>query len=280
MFGIGMFLHHIVIIVFLTLIYHLMVKKHATAKWALRIISACSILTYFLLLQRFQLIMAAVMCITILYYATRHLRLTTVGLYVASGGLLFYWISTLRSGLDLFIYYLHRNSLMKFSPDYAIFTEPYMYVVMNLENFARSIEKLDHFTLGYFTFDPVFALVGLKHWVIEYFALNYTPYLISGYNTYTAYWWYYRDFGVIGTAFIPLLLGVVIGSLYYAMRKRPSPETLSAYSVCVFVMIISFFNNPLAFLWFVYNLFVIFLALRWVRSRQGPRVVSVSVNSA
>jgi len=111
-----------------------------------------------------------------------------------------------------------------------------MYVVMNPENFARSMEKLDHFTLGYFTFDPVFALVGLKYWVIEYFALNYTAYLISGYNTYTAYWWYYRDFGVIGTGFIPLLLGVVIGSLYYSMRKRPSFQILSAYSVCVFVM--------------------------------------------
>jgi oligosaccharide repeat unit polymerase len=231
--------------------------------------SVVSVLTYFFLLQRFQLAMAAIMCIAVLYYATRHLRFTTVGLYLLGGSLFFYWISTLRSGLDLFIYYLHRNSQMKFSPAYAIFTEPYMYVVMNLENFARSIEKLDHFTLGYFTLDPIFAFVGLKHWVIEYFGLNYTPYLISGYNTYTAYWWYYRDFGAIGIAFIPLLLGIVIGILYYRMRRNPSLTTISAYGVSVFIMMVSFFNNPLQFLWFVYNLSVIYFTFRLIRSRRA-----------
>jgi oligosaccharide repeat unit polymerase len=145
-----------------------------------------------------------------------------------------------------------------------------MYFVMNLENFARSVNHLDYHTYGYFTFDFITSIAGLKYWIVEYFNLERMPYLISGYNTYTAFWWFYSDFGVIGLALIPWVLGFSAGLLYYRMRSRPTIKSVTAYGVMIFIMLFSFFNFPISFLWFEYNLLMIYLFLRWV---MIPRTV-------
>ncbi|MFN0158894.1 MAG: O-antigen polymerase, partial [Bacteroidota bacterium] len=162
---------------------------------------------------------------------------------------------------------------------YAMLTEPYMYMVMNLENFARSVSLSDHHTYGYFTFDFITAITGIKYWVLDYFNLERTPYINSSYNTYTAFWWFYSDFGVIGLAIIPMLLGLVIGLLYYRMRTRPTLKNVTAYGVMVFVIVISYFNFPFAFLWFGYCLIVLYLILRYtVRPEQCRETPIVAQN--
>jgi oligosaccharide repeat unit polymerase len=138
-----------------------------------------------------------------------------------------------------------------------------MYVVMNLENFSHATDHLEHYTYGYFTLDFVTAIAGLKYWVLEYFGLDRMPFLFSSYNTYTAFWWFYSDFGVVGLAVIPLLLGFGAGALYYRMRQAPTIRRVTAYSVMVFVTAISFFVFPMANLWFEYNIAALYLILRW-----------------
>ena len=183
----------------------------------------------------------------------------------------FYWISSIRLS-NVVATYLYTISKMKFPKKYAFFTEPYMYFVMNLENFARSVNKLDHHTYGYYTFDFVTAISGLKYWIYNYFNMNRFLYLESSYNTYTALWWFFIDFGVLGLALIPWLLGLSTGSLYYRMRSRPSLKNITAYGVMVFVMVISFFNFPFSFLWFEYNLLMMYLFLRWTIMRREEYV--------
>jgi len=163
---------------------------------------------------------------------------------------------------------MYNISKMKLPRDLALLTEPYMYFAMNLENFARTVDRLDHHTYGYFTFDFITALTGLKYLVVDYFSLDRTPYLISGYNTYSALWYFYRDFGVVGVAVIPFVLGFGIAMLYYEMRQRPTISKIVAYGIMLFVMIISFFHFPIAFLWFEYNLLMFYVFLRLSTSRQ------------
>jgi len=273
MFAIGLFLHHLVVILFFTVVYHLTVKGQSARKWWLKLFSVVVLVSYFLTLQRLQIVMTIVIILTLVYYTSRHLRLGTVGGYSALIIALVYVVSNLRWAGQYFIYYLYRDSRMKFPPQYAIFTEPYMYVAMNLENFARSMDRLDHFTFGYYTFDFVTALSGLKHWLDDYIRLNETPYLISSYNTYTAFWTYYRDFGVLGVFAIGLLGGLAIGCLYYAMRKKPTLSSISAYSIAVFLMGMSFFNSQIGFLWFVYSVVAMYAVLQFIRPRVEPRVV-------
>jgi oligosaccharide repeat unit polymerase len=252
LFGLGLSVHTMPIIVFFSVVYHLTTTKEKVKKSILKIFSLCSLISFFFLLQRFQLIMIGIMCVVLLYFTTRAIRPTT-GLFIFSSlSIFFAWVSNLRSG-RLFMQYLHAQSRMKTSREYAIFSEPYMYVVMNLENFAQSVEKIQAHTYGYYTFNFVLSLVGLKHWVADYTNLDDTPFLNSGYNTYTAFWPYYRDFGVIGLFLIPLVLGLSIGMLYYSLRKKPSLQKISAYALLVFVMFISFFNSPFGYLWFMWT---------------------------
>jgi len=263
-FGIGVFLNSFTFTLYFVLIYHILIKGKPGRKWVLKTLVFVSGGTYILLLQRFQIVMAGVMCFSLLYYMTDKIRLKTVVGFAAGLIVLFYWISSVRTG-ELIQYYLYTMSRMKYSYHYAFLTEPYMYLVMNLENFARSVDKLESFTFGYYSFDFILALTGLKHWLAGYFTIDDTPFLISGYNTYSAFWTYYRDFGVLGVFIIPLILGIGVGRIYYSLRREPNYEHVTAYSVCMFVMVISFFNSPIGFLWFIYNIAMMVLILKAIR---------------
>jgi oligosaccharide repeat unit polymerase len=268
MFGIGLFIHNLVLIVFFSSVYYLVVSGERAKKRLLISASVVSVLMWAITLQRFPFAVPALLLLTVLYYATHHLRLSTVALYASVGTAFIFAVSTFRMSVVL-LYFVYVQSKMKIAPQFALLTEPYMYIVMNLEMFARSIDRLDHFTFGYYTFDFVTALTGLKHWVSDYFTLNETPYLISGYNTYTAFWTYYRDFGVIGVFVIGLIGGLMIGSVYYSLRREPRLSNLTGYSVAVFLMVLSFFNAQTGFLWFVYNVVLLYITVRLVETRHN-----------
>ncbi len=269
MFAVGLFLQNVVVVAYFSVVYVLTARNQKARKWGVLMMTAVSILTYFFLLQRLQIMMTGIVCATLIYYTTSHLRKSTVVLYFIGTSLFFLLVSSLRAG-QVLVLYLYTTAAMKFSPAYAILTEPYMYVAMNLENFTRAVQKLDTLAYGYYTFDFATAVVGLKHWISEYFGMVETPYLISNYNTYTAFWTYYRDFGVLGIAVIPALLGWGIASAYYWLRTNPNIRSLTFYSVAMFVMFMSFFNSPLGFLWFVYNVIVMYIVLRYIRVRTVP----------
>jgi oligosaccharide repeat unit polymerase len=263
MFGIGLFLHNVVLIVFFSCVYFITEKKNKLRKSILALLSLLATVLYALTLQRYQIFMAIFMVTALLYYTTYRIKFRTVfisGLVVI---VFFYLVSSFRAG-EIVIFVLYKISKMKFSQDYAIFTEPYMYVVMNLENYARSIAKVEHFTYGYYTFDFMTAITGLKHWIDEYFSLVETPFLTSSYNTYSAFWTYYRDFGIPGIFIIPFTGGMAISSLYYSSKVRPSLMKLALYGMFLFAVIFSFFNSAFGFLWFVYNLFALIIVFKYI----------------
>jgi hypothetical protein len=156
---------------------------------------------------------------------------------------------------------------MKIPRQLAFITEPYTYVVMDLEYFARGVARLDSFTYGFYSFDSLLALTGLKHWMTEYFNLVGNPYAPFGWKDYTAFWIFYRDFGPAGIMVIPLLLGSGISVAYYSMRRNPSLKKVVMYSIMVYVMVISFFYFSVSFLWFFYYAVVFYLVLKIATSR-------------
>lgn len=263
MFGIGLFLHNVVLIFFLTAVYFVLEKKNKFRKSILLILSLVSLVLYAITLQRFQVFLTILMIITLLYYITFRVNLKTVSLLSVFIIIFFFLVSSFRAG-EVIVFVLYRMSKMRFSPDYAIFTEPYMYVTMNLENYARSIVKVENFTYGFYTFDFVTAVSGLKHWIDQYFHLNDTPFLTSSYNTYSAFWTYYRDFGILGIFFIPLFGGMALSSLYYSFRAKPTLQKLAIYGMFLFAIIFSFFNSVIESLWFVYNLIVLILVFQYI----------------
>jgi oligosaccharide repeat unit polymerase len=207
-------------------------------------------ITTMALLQRFLLMMMIICCFVLLYYVSNKIRFKNILLFSSIVIVAFFFVSLMRSNgaITLYGYIMSR---MDFPVRYALFTDPYMYVAMNVENFAHAAEVHSEYSFGFYTFDSVFAVTGLKHWMTDYFMTDATPYLITGtYNTYTAFWTFYRDFGLYGLFLIPFIAGCAVQYVYSALYRSPSIMRLVLYCLSIFLIALSFFVNYTGFLWF------------------------------
>jgi oligosaccharide repeat unit polymerase len=258
LFGAGLIVHSVPTIMYLIVIYYIKVQRNYIKKSYLTAILVITFISYLFLLQRFDLVIFIVLTAVFLYYGTNKLKGRYVLFFVIIIIAFMYGISNIRAS-NLFMEYLYYGGKMKFSKDYAIFTEPYMYVSMNIENFANAVDKITTFTYGYYTFDFILALTGLKHWLFEYGNIQMFPFLIDeSYNTYTMFFVYYRDFGILGSFIFPLFLGIASSSAFSKLKRSPNINSISLYGVFVFVIIFSFFIPMLSWLHFVYNLAIIY----------------------
>jgi len=249
LWGVHLFVTTMPTILLLATEYVLVFRKSASA-WRTSVVWLCSVVVFIsfaFLLQRFGYIMWVVPTIVFVYYATGRIRLRHL---IFSGALLLGFLQLLQTVrvaryVENYSYVISRLS---FPRTYAMFAEPYMYIVMNLENFARSVDQWSSYSFGYFTFDFLMAITGLKHPLAGEFGFVERPFLISGFNTFSFLMPFYQDFGVFGVAGIPLLLGVVIGYSYHRMRSHPTITGLVAYGLCVYLLLISFFIHALGML--------------------------------
>lgn len=261
-FGFGLFIQSIPALLYLIILYFLLAKKQKAKKVILAFIFFISFVTYLLLLQRYYIVFALLVSTVFMYYGSKKLKTKNVLILSVMISLVLYGISSIRlSRYALnFIFYI---SQMKFSSKYAFLTEPYMYIVMNLENFANAVNKLGEHTYGIFTFDSIFALTGLKHTLNEYLCLPEYPYLLTNtYNTFTMFFIYYWDFGVIGLGIVPFLIGAFFSTSYFSMRRNPNLSSISLYAISVAVIVFSFFVPIVSFLHFLFNLILIFFITR------------------
>lgn len=267
-FGIGVFVLSIPAVLYLSMIYLFLVQKHKFKKVIIYIIALIASVTYATLLQRFYLLVPIILTTVLLYYKSNKLRPRNILFALLIFGSVFYGISSIRTSKYVvnIIYYV---SQMKFSPKYAVFTEPYMYMTMNLENYASATDKLDEYSYGYYSADFILFATGLKEELAKYMHLAQFPYMIvNSYNTYSMFFIYYRDFGLIGTMIIPMILGIGISTIYYRMRKRPDLNSISLYSLCIFLIFFSFFNPVFHQIHFVFNVVLLYLTTKLI-SKNG-----------
>jgi oligosaccharide repeat unit polymerase len=281
----GIFGFHLVVdgmmgIVLLSAEFLLVVPAKRAHKSIVALVIVVSIATFFTLLQRYTFFVVAVIAVAMIYYTRSYLRLRVIVPSFSAFLVVLFYINQIRSARYLRDY-IYLTSKMKFPKEYWMFAEPYMYITMNLENFTRAVDRLEHHFFGYFTFDWALALTGLKHWLESYYNIVRLPSLISGYNTFAFHWWYYYDFGAIGVALFPFITGVVVGLLYYKLRTHPNLLTMMMYAIGVLVMVVSFIMNPLMRLDFVSNIVLIWLVHRYViYQRTGPSHVQVRNSDA
>ncbi len=267
-FGFGLFIQTSPTIIYFSLISFYLNKERKTYRYFSLFIFLSTFVTYFFLLQRFNLIFGIILFGIFLYYNTNFLNFKRIIIFSLIIIALLYGISEVRTSKWV-VNLLYYISKMKYSVKYAIFTEPYMYVVMNLENFARAVTKVENFTFGYFTFDFIMALSGLKHWLAEYASIDNLPFLNSGFNTYSMFFYYYRDFGPVGAGIIPFIIGFGISNIYYKMRNNLNFNSISLYGLFAFVLMFSFFIPILSWLNFVFNLFIIYFVTRSVNDSKS-----------
>jgi oligosaccharide repeat unit polymerase len=268
-FGIHLFIGAMPVILFLVVEYLFLVRTLIIKKIMLTAIFLITVISYFFLMNRLYYVLFFILALGFTYYSTKVIRLRTVGFagIVLVGLLAFLQYFREARYAENFLYVV---SEMKYSSKYAVLTGPYMYIVMNLENFARAVPRLESFTFGFFSFDFLMALTGLKHWLIAYFGLQERVYLVSGYNTFPFIWDYYYDFGIIGLTLLSGSLGFVCALIHRWMRTQPSLLNVSLYAIILFVIVISFFTNALASLNFIFNsVLIIFVHILIRRKNPG-----------
>ncbi len=264
LFGFGLIIHSAPAVIYFALLYYLFIKKKKITKILLAVIILVTLGSFILLLQRFTIVITIVLLLVMLYYGTRKFKGSYLLGISSAFVLLIYSISTIRTS-EFFILYLYKEAKMKYDRSLAFLTEPYMYVTMNLENFANSVKQYDSFTYGYFTFDFILALAGLKHTIAKSYYFEEFPFIVNkSFNTYTMFFAYYRDFGVLGLLIFPFAIGFAISSIYYWMRKNPSLHSISVYGLCVFVIIFTFFIPMLSWLHFVMNIVIIYFFSKYL----------------
>lgn len=261
-FGVGLITHALPPILFYSTIYFFYEKKSLFKRMTVFFIGLSTFFLNLLVLHRFDIVYWLVVLLVYLFYSTNKLKLKNILAFVFFLTSIVYGISTFRASkfISNVIYY---TSGMKFSIKYAIFTEPYMYFAMNVENFVHAVERYSNFTYGFFTFNPLLSLIQLKHPLEEYMSIAKFPHLISSnYNTYTMFFEWYRDFGIFGLGFLPFMWGLIITSSYYHLKTKPSLSAITLYGAFLFVILFSFFVNMLGWLHFVFNLIVLFVIAR------------------
>jgi len=259
LFGFGLIVHLAPTILYFIVVYFFTAGKSLSNKFLLVIVFLITFVSFLLLLQRFDLVISIILTVVFLYYGTKKFNSKTVFIVLILFILFMYGISSLRTS-SLILEYLHKTARMKYSAKYAMLTEPYMYFVMNLENFAHAVNKMTTFNYGFYSFDFILALSGVKHWLSEYLNLTEYPFLVSrDYNTYGMFFAFYRDFGIVGVTVLPFIFGFILGKLYFRMRKKPNLNTISLYGIFVMAILFSFFNPMLSWLYFELNLAIIYL---------------------
>ncbi|MEW6196970.1 MAG: O-antigen polymerase [Bacteroidota bacterium] len=263
-FGFGLFIQIVPSILYFMILYFIITQRQKNRKLFIGLLFLLTISTYFLILQRFYIVYCILLTVVFLFYSSNKISTRNIIIIVTIVLLVIYGISAVRTSRYL-INIVHYISLMKYSAKYAYFTEPYMYIVMNLENFAHAVDKLNVFDYGYNTFDFILAMTGIKHMIFDYTHIKEFPFIVTvSYNTYTMFFAYYKDFGILGLFFIPFLLGMVISKFYYKMRMNPSLNNISLYGVFAFVIIFSFFIPIISWLHFILNLVVIVIVTKQI----------------
>lgn len=251
-FGIHLFISGgMPLVLILATEYFLLVKGHSSRKFILALEFLVTFVSHLFLLVRFTYMIFLLAGAGIAYYSSRLMKMRNVVLILSLIAVTFGFIVQVRETRYV-QHYLYVISQMKYPESYAWITGPYMYISMNLENFARTVDRIDHYTYGYYTFDSVFALTGLKHWMGEYFGLTTHVYLTSGYNTFPFFFVFFQDFGPMGVAMFSMISGFTVGAVYHWMKSSASLLSIVLYGCCVYLMGISFFTNSASSLNFAF----------------------------
>jgi hypothetical protein len=147
-FGFGLLVHAAPAVMLFVVQYLVLVRGKTLRKMVLTSVLLITGGSYFYLLQRFDYAIWAVTTAVFLYYASPYVNWKTILIPVVAFIALFYAVQSVRlvGHIENYIYYQAR---MRFGIQYAVLTEPYMYMVMNLENFVRSTQLLEQHTFGF-----------------------------------------------------------------------------------------------------------------------------------
>lgn len=141
----------------------------------------------------------------------------------------------------------------------SVLIQPYLYLTINFENLRNIVENFSDYKLGENTGFSVLAFTNTKKYVdFSYKSLYFTN---PNFNTSTYLSDIYFDFGIVGVAIIPFMLGLLYCFLYKKyVRNNVNQIMIILYSLLSYCLIFSFFVcwyfNP-TIVFYIVMLFII-----------------------
>lgn len=150
--------------------------------------------------------------------------------------------------------YLNGIFEMKYERMPLFFTQPYIYVANNFENFNCLVEQLTKHTWGIRMLSPFFALTGLK-WMFPQLTSTVIYLTKPELTSLTMFYDAYYDYGIPGVFFFAALLGVAAKWMMRIVRKNDNPVAYLFYGQFAVYLGLAFFtawfSNPIVWFWLI-----------------------------
>ena len=134
------------------------------------------------------------------------------------------------------------------------FTQPYIYVANNFENFNCLVEQLTKHTWGMRMLSPFFALTGLK-WMFPKLTSSVIYLTKPELTSLTLFYDAYYDYGIAGAFFFAALLGVAAKWMMRIVRKNDNPVAYLFYGQFAVYLGLAFFttwfSNSIVWFWLI-----------------------------
>jgi hypothetical protein len=125
-FGLHLIVNAMMGVVLLAVEYLLVAPREGHRKLIINFVIIVSFVTYFFLLQRYTFFVVIVIAVVMIYYCSRYLRFRNIVPFASVFVAIMFWITSLRS-IRYVQNYLYLISKMRFSKDYWLLAEPYMF---------------------------------------------------------------------------------------------------------------------------------------------------------
>lgn len=203
------------------------------------VMAAAALAIPILCVSRFQLLFAVVLAV--LTYILMESRLN---LFYIAGALvaliLLYVLLTFARSHE--ISYLNAVFEMKQKSLPIVFTQPYMYIAHNYENFNFLVTELDGHTWGMRTLAPLWTLTGLK-FAFPALSPGLPLVLKDELTTLTLFYDAYYDFGLAGVLVFSGLLGAASFYVMQWLKTVRSPMAYLIYAQMALYLLLAFFTT-------------------------------------
>ncbi len=261
--NIGLFLGPLSLVLSLELLLFGSLKDRR--RLAVIIISIITLALYISIVTRFDLFRFIIFGIMLFHYGRK--KLSTGNLLTAFGLslVLFFAFYLLRLKSNSLSMVLQMQQL-KISKDFLWCSNMYAYVVCNFWNMDFAIKKFIEGNAmvphgwGFDLFRPFLWIAQLENVIVHGYKfdtiMNESVQMVSKLNTIAYPWHFFKDFGVFGVYFLPLLFGMLMTIFYVNTINHPTIFNISMWALLAPFIIFSY-AVPLWEFWFPYLNFLI-----------------------
>ena len=265
-FGLHLIVSTLPIVLMLISEYLLIFNHKVLTKVSYGVMFLVGLISYVFLLNRLFIFMLGFMIIMLIHYLKKPLRVKALLITIIVLSFVFWGVGELRT-TQFIGDFIYNVSNMKYSEDYANFTGPYMYTVMNLENVANGVKYLTDYNYGANILDWIYALLQLQDPISEYLNVAKFQYIVTkSFTTMSYMWYFYADFGIAGVVIGSLIWGIIMSRLYHKMRSKPNLMLINLYALLTFMVFLSFFTFMPAMLNSVFQVIALTLASGFIEN--------------